>query len=74
MNWRKAPRGDWVGHDGTHRYTISPIWVFEDGSKKPIRAWRMRIDGNQVGGADKTAIWMRVADAKMYAEEKAGLR
>lgn len=68
MTWRKSPRGAWVAHDGVNSYSILPIWCYEKGTNKQMRCWRMRINNVQVGGADKTAIWMRVSDAKAYAD------
>ncbi len=68
MTWTHSARGAWVGHDGIRSYVISPIWCYEKDTNKQIRCWRMRIDGVQVGGADKTAIWTDLADAKDYAE------
>lgn len=76
MVWRKSPRGAWVAFDGTNRYEISRVIAYEPPAKsraivKQIYVWRMRVNGSQVGGADKCAVWRRVADAKAYADDLA---
>lgn len=75
MIWRKSPRGAWVAFDGKNRFEISRVIAYEDPApgrtmQKAIHVWRMRINGSQVGGADKCAVWKRVADAKAYAEDR----
>lgn len=76
MNWTKTSRGDWAAYDGRNRYVISRMIAYEPPPPgrtmtKQIYVWRMRINGTQVGGADKCAVWYRVSDAKAYADDLA---
>lgn len=76
MKWTKSPRGAWVAHDGRRSYEISRLVAYERPAPgrtiaKNVYVWRLRIDGAQVGGAGKCAVWNRVADAKAYAEDRA---